>query len=304
MHWYTIPQDFDGHLLRAFLQEKVGLSHRCLSQLKRRENGILLNGVRVTVRAVLHGGDVLMLHTEDEEGAKAPTLLPVDLVVPILYEDEDICLCHKPYDMPTHPSFGHHTDTLANALAYRYRGAPFVFRVITRLDRQTDGVVLVARNAMAAATLGRAMQQGRITKQYLALVRGCPPTQGRIDLPIRRVKGSVMLREVTESSEGDAALTLFERLATDGETSLVKVMPKTGRTHQIRVHFAALGHPLLGDELYGDGKGGFSRTALHAHRLQFSHPCTGEKMDVCCPLLPDMAEVVSRLLGGDATQIF
>lgn len=280
--------------MRDYLRE-LGLSHRCLSLLKKREDGILLNGVRVTVRAVLHRGDSLVLHPEDRAETVNPHLSPVDLPLSVLYEDGDICLCQKPSGMPTHPSYLHRRDTLANALAFRYAGEPFVFRVITRLDRETDGLVLVARHAPAAAALSRAMQKGEIQKEYLALVEGVPPEEGSVDLPIRRAKGTAIIRECAPYGEGEVAFTAFRRLLTDGEHSLLRVFPQTGRTHQIRVHLSTLGFPLLGDTLYGAKEGAFPRTALHADRLCFPHPMTGEKMDFSCPLSPDMAAFVERM---------
>ena len=171
---------------------------------------------------------------------------------------------------------------MANALCYRYLGTPFVFRAVNRLDRETGGAIAVARNPHSAALLSAAMRERRIRKEYLAWVEGTPPEDGRIDLPIRRKAGSVMLREACESGEGDEAVTLFRRLYTDGEKSLIHLLLLTGRTHQIRVHMAALGHPLVGDGLYGHGEDG-DRTMLHALRLSLPLPATGETVCFLAP---------------------
>lgn len=278
---HTVSTEEEGMPLRTLLKEKLALSHRTLSALKRKENGILLNGAHVTVRAVLHEGDILLLSEEDDTDG---TVTPVCLPLSILYEDEDITVCNKPSNMPTHPSFRHHSDTLANALAYRYREKPYVFRAVNRLDRETDGVVLTANNARAASLLSQSMQKGLFCKEYFAIVKGEAPESGVIDRPIRRQKESIILREVAE--DGDAARTSFVRVCTKNGFSLLRVLPQTGRTHQIRVHLASIGFPIAGDALYG-GDTSFPRTMLHAHSLRFPHPRSGEMLTVCAPFPDD-----------------
>lgn len=279
----------DGCVLRFFLKQTLGLSTRTLSRLKSKENGILLNGEHATVRAVLHEGDTLSLAIEDEEGSQG--IVPRPIPVELLFEDGEIAVCRKPSDMPTHPSHGHFEDTLANALAYYYRDTPFVFRAITRLDRETSGAVLVARNALAAGRLSDAMKTGRIQKSYFALVHGETPPFGRIALPIRRREGSVMLREV--SPDGAHAETLYRTLARGGGCSLIAVFPQTGRTHQIRLHLSVIGHPLCGDALYGREGDGFARTMLHAARLSFAHPTSGAPIAVYAPPAEDFLAALS-----------
>ena len=281
----------DGHILRSFLKETLGLSSAAVTALKGKEDGILLNGTRVTVRAVLREGDVLSLSLSDTESNQ--NLVPCDLPITILYEDEDITLCNKSGDMPTHPSHGHYDDTLANALAYRYADHPYVFRAITRLDRETSGVVLTARNAHAAHKLSLAMRQGEFEKIYFALVEGEAPASGEIDLPIRRAEGSVITREVHPS--GAPSLTRYRRIHTDGNYSLLAVFPQTGRTHQIRLHLSAIGHPICGDCLYGHEGNGFPRTFLHAASLSFPHPKDGHPVTVFAPLADDITLVLTRL---------
>ena len=281
----------DGIILRSFLKEKLGLSTHTVSALKGKENGIRLDGKHVTVRAILHEGSVLTLAIEDEEPNE--NLVPRDLPLSLLYEDEDITVCVKSGDMPTHPSHGHYDDTLANALAFRYRDRPYVFRAITRLDRETSGLVLTARHAPAAHRLSLAMREGAIRKGYLALVHGEAPTQGEINLPIRRCGESVILREV--HPEGARAYTRYRRLFTDGGYSLLVVFPITGRTHQIRVHLSAIGIPLCGDCLYGREGDGFPRTMLHAAFLSFPQPTSGERLSLFAPPTSDLAGVLHRL---------
>lgn len=295
---HTVTSEENGTVLLAFLKETLGLSHRTLVKLKAKEDGILQNGVRVTVRAVLHTGDEILLHTEDSPSDANPHLLPCKLPLCILWEDEDICVCNKPAGMPTHPSHLHYDDTLANALAYRYRDENYVFRAVNRLDRETSGVVLTARHAPAAARLGSALQAGRIEKNYLALAVGVTEETGEIDLPIRRAEDTIILRKT--APDGEPALTRYTRLATDGENSLLLVTPVTGRTHQIRVHMAALGHPLCGDELYGSACAAIGRCALHAYSLVFPHPRTGERTRVRAPLPEDFLAALSPKLRAAA----
>ena len=281
----------DGTILRFFLKETLGLSSHTVTLLKSKENGILLNGERVTVRAVLHEDDVLSLSVEDEKSNE--DVVPRPIPIRLLYEDDAMTVADKPADMPTHPSHGHFEDTLANALAYLYRDIPFVFRAITRLDRETSGAVLVARNAVSAHRLALAMKSGEIKKSYFALVYGETPDEGCVTLPIRRKEGSVILRET--HPDGAPAETPYRTLARGGGFSLVAVFPKTGRTHQIRLHFASIGHPLAGDCLYGHEGDGFPRTMLHAAGLRFVHPDLGTPLAVFSPLPDDFCDALSRL---------
>ena len=287
----------EGIVLRCFLTDTLHLSHRTLSALKRREKGILLNGKPVTVRAVLHAWDTLSLCFADGEDEVEEILTPVDIPVEILYEDEHVCVCSKPSGMPTHPSFRHREDTLANALAFRYRDVPYVFRAINRLDKETSGVVLTARTAFSAASLNAAMVKGEIKKKYIAIVSGTPPESGEIHSPIRRRDGSIILREVCKETDTGAeeAHTLFSRIYTNGEFSILDVTTLTGRTHQIRVHMASIGHPLLGDGLYGSGEG-HSRVALHAYKLTFPHPATKEALTVKADVPFDFAPFAEQMV--------
>ena len=299
---YTVKKEEDGLLLRTLLKEHLGLSHRALTNLKQKEDGILLNGLHATVRAVLHEGDRIQLHTEDKREDVNEAIMPLPLSVSVLYEDDDLCVVEKPSGMPTHPSFLHRSDTLANALAYRYSDRPFVFRAITRLDRETDGLVLVALHKAAAASLSLSLQNGALQKEYIALVEGKTDPKGVITSRICREGDSVIKRRVTENeNEGDAAVTRYTTLAESGGVSLLRIVTETGRTHQIRVHMASIGHSLLGDTLYG-AKGDFPRVALHVSRLSFPHPITREPLSFASPLAPDMQrEILSR---GFSSEIF
>ena len=295
---FPITDADDGLTVRAFLNERLAPSVKLLKYLKYRPDGILVNGVRVTVRHVLHSGETLTLALSDRESPAA--LEPAALDLPILYEDDDLVVPNKPARMPTHPSQDHWKDTVANALAFRYRemGVPFVFRPINRLDRDTSGLLLIARNKLSAGRLTLAMRQGEIRKTYIAVLEGIGlPDEGRIEKPLRRSAESIIVREVcSPGDEGAApAVTLYRVLARGGGCSLVEARPLTGRTHQLRVHFASLGHPIAGDDLYGLSKARCSRQVLHARSLVFPHPSTGETMTFSAPFPPDLDKLIADL---------
>ena len=290
---FVISEKDHGKDLRTYLQG-IGVSAALCARLKRTSGGILLGGVPVTVRATVSAGDVLELAIEEREPPMH--VLPRDLPLEILYQSEDCIAVNKPADMPTHPSHGHFEDTLANALAFHLsrEDAPFRPRFINRLDRNTTGVVLVAAHALSASVLSRAMAQGEIRKTYLALVHGSLREPRVIESGIRRRAESIIFREVCPVGEGDLAITHVEPLAGNGELTLVRLVPKTGRTHQLRVQLSSIGHPLLGDDLYGCADG-FQRHALHAATLEFPLPRGVGNVRVHAPLPKDMRAVIATL---------
>ena len=293
---FCIGEEWDGLCVRRILQAELHFSTKMIKYLKYRPDGICVNGQRCTVRRILKTGDVLDLQTEDP--TSSPALLPRDLPLEILYEDEDIVVPSKTADMPTHPSHGHWEDTVANALAFRYANgdSPFVFRPINRLDRNTSGLLLIARNKHSAGKLSRALQAREIQKTYLAVLDGELSTpSGYIDFPLHRTEESIIVREVCspDAPDADASLTKYEVLAAENGHTLVRAYPLTGRTHQLRVHFSAIGHPITGDDLYGTPSPLIPRHALHAYRLSFPHPSTGERLTVTAPLSEDMKQLIN-----------
>ena len=298
---YTVTQAEDGKTVKEILLGSIGLSAAFLKHLKFMENGIMLDGEKVTVRRVVHAGDILCLATENEKlGSRlTPTELPLDIV----YEDEDLVVPSKSADMPTHPSHNHHGDTLADALAYYYKDAPepFVFRPINRLDRNTSGLTLIAKNRISAARLAASMRDGKIKKQYVAILDGIlPDGRGSIETYLRRTGESIIVREVCdENGGGDYALTHYEVIARSERYTLVLASPETGRTHQLRVHFASLGCAILSDDMYGEVSPLIPRHALHALSLSFPHPSKDETV-TCISLPPeDMAGVIRAEFGEE-----
>lgn len=258
--------------VKTVLQNHFCLSRASVSALKN-SGGISVNGENVTVRRELSEGDRLTLKFFD----KPCEIIPTNMDIDILYEDEDILAVNKPCGIPTHPSRGHYTDTLANGICYYYRNENFVFRAVNRLDRETSGIVVIAKNKNSAHKLGEQIKKNAVKKVYYAVITGEPNEKsGEINAPIARIDG--MKRGVR--NDGKYALTKYKVIASDGGHTLLEIMPVTGRTHQIRVHLSHIGCPILGDSLYGNGK---DRLYLHCGKMTFSHPVSGEIITLNCP---------------------
>ena len=279
-----ITDEYEGRLLRSYLKLTLGLSTAVLAKLKNHEQGILVNGERVTVRYVLHAGDCLELWDRDTTETASEHVIPVHLPLDVLYEDDHVIALNKPADMPTHPSHGHLEDTLGNALAYRYAASnePFVFRPLGRLDRNTSGVVVAGKTRAASGCLGRSLKEGMVVKRYIALLSGEMPVDGDVHTliaPIYRPDERGICRAVGTSDTPGAvyAETRYRVLDAGDGLSLVLCRPITGRTHQLRVHLSHLGHPILGDDLYGTTSPLIGRHALHALSLSVPMPFTGKE---------------------------
>lgn len=283
---YQITENEQGTTVLDFLRKK-GFSRHILSSMKADKEALTRNSQRIGGREQLLAGDhfrVRLLETVDSDG-----IVPVSMPLSILYEDEDILVINKPADMPVHPSIGNYTNTLANGVA-AYLDAKdehSPFRCINRLDRDTSGALILAKNAFSAAVLSTQMRNRQIRRTYLAVVEGITPPNGTISAPISRVDDSVIERHV-DFLHGEPAVTHYERLETKNEYSLLEIHLETGRTHQIRVHMGYIGHPLPADYLYHPEYDCFKRQPLHSLQLEFRHPVTDKSMCLLAPVPEDM----------------
>ena len=285
---FQVAPEEDGRRAGDLLRKR-GISHTLLVLIKR-QGMLFCDGEPVFSNRVVHAGETLTVTVREEEGSG--NIAPEDGPLRILYEDEDVLAVDKEAGIPVHPSRAHVYGTLAGRVMKKFEGEVFTFRAVNRLDLGTGGIVLVAKNALAANWLaGRAEME----KTYLGLTRGKFPERLRIDRPIARETEGEMRRVVRE--DGERAVTEAERISFHGEFSLVRFRLFTGRTHQIRVHAAYAGHPLLGDPLYGDGGDGpygLSRQALHAARLSFLLPYSDRRLTIESPLPEDLARILSE----------
>ena len=296
-HRLTVYVDgtLDGLTVKQLLSGRLDLSSRLIKKLKY-SGGILVDGEISRVRRVLREGETVELLTDRaDEGSQ--TVEPCGGELDILFEDDDLIALNKPAGLAVHPSPGNRTGTLGNIVAgyYADRGGSFVLRPVNRLDRNTSGIVLIAKNTRAASIMGEQMSKRRIEKRYSAIVHGMPdPPDGVVDAPIRRADASVITRVV--SPDGKRAVTRYHTVRALGELTLLDVFTETGRTHQIRVHMAHIGCPLAGDFLYGREEPWLiGRHALHMGYIAFAHPTGGERIELSCPLADDMSRLLERL---------
>ena len=289
---YTIDNASTGLRIEQYLRRR-GYSYQNLARLKKMRESILLNGAWTYMRTAVKDGDILTVHIQEPESS--PNIPPVKLPLDIVYEDEDIVVVNKPAGMPVHPSLNNYENSLANGLMYYYQeqGKPFIFRCTNRLDRDTSGLTVVAKHMVSSSILSSMGMRHEITREYLAIVRGAlKPSEGTIDAPIGRTGSSLIERKI-DFENGERAVTHYRVVEEQNGHSLISLILETGRTHQIRVHMKYIGHPLVGDYLYNPDMEYIDRQALHSHRLSFTHPVTGEKMEFTAPLPADMRKILS-----------
>ena len=287
-------QRFDKYLKKLLKEAPSSFVYKML-----RKKNIVLNGKKADGSEKLNARDEVKLFLADETydkfvGAEVKESFPTT-ALDIVYEDEDILVINKAADMPVHPSIGNYDNTLANGVAWYFKekGQHFVYRCINRLDRDTTGALILAKNPYSAAVLSAQMKQRQIRRTYLAIVQGIAPEQGTIDAPIGRAADSTIERQV-DFANGESAVTHYERLATYHSYSLIELHLETGRTHQIRVHMKYIGHPLPGDFLYNPDYRIIKRQPLHSFQLEFAHPVTGENMCITAPVPEDFADAFHR----------
>lgn len=323
---YQVPPSEDGWLLKTILQKRMDVSRKLLSRLKMTEQGIMLNGERVYISVQVHAGDLVEMRMEQET---SEDILPQPLPFEILYEDEHLLVVNKAAGIIVHPTHGHYTDTLANGVVYYWaqKGEQYRFRPVHRLDQETSGVLVIAKNPYSHQHISEQMIAGSVDKRYAAFVHGVPAARsGDIDGPIDRDPLEPHRRIVTP--DGYPSLTRYEVKEVYPGAALVELKLESGRTHQIRVHMSSIGCPLIGDgmychRLYGQAKlagepglkrvaelnaqeqveleriaeldASIPRQALHAVRLAFQHPVLRTELVFDAPLPPDMARLQEKL---------
>jgi 23S rRNA pseudouridine1911/1915/1917 synthase len=282
-----------GQRLDAFLAEPVG--SRARAQRLIEAGAVLVDGAAVPKRHRVAAGEVV---TVDLDADRAPAGDPSETAsFTVAYEDAHLLVVDKPAGVVVHPARGPWHGTLAQALEGRASGGEETFRagIVHRLDRDTSGLLVVAKSDAVHAALKAALQHREVVREYLALVEGRPPARsGTIDAPIGRDR-RFRTRQSTDTDEGREAVTHFELERALPRATLLRVRLQTGRTHQIRVHLQAIGHPVCGDPEYGTpGLYGLERQFLHAEHLAFAHPVTGDPVDVHSSLPPDLAAALER----------
>ena len=258
---FKIPDECDNMKALTFLKERCRLSSRMITRLKREKDGILMDGkILRTVDFVKSGAEVI-INLPDENSA----IQPVEGTLDIAYEDEHLLIVDKPPSMPVHPVKQHQTDTLANIVSFyaKSKGESYVFRALNRLDKDTSGLVVIVKNRYCANAMKNSVRED-----------------------------SKMVRCV--KSKGAYAVTHYKLISSNDLISFIELFLETGKTHQIRCHMAFLGHPLLGDDLYGGSLDKISRQALHCGQISFRHPVTGEQITVTAQIPDDMMKLIKR----------
>ena len=275
------------------LKNEFHLSDRLILKLKR-EKQIYINNEPTHVKEEITPGDNISVNISFTE--ESENIVAIQMGLDILYEDDGLLIINKGPSMPVHPSINHYEDTLSNGVKYYFEsiGLKRKIRPINRLDKDTSGIVLFAKNEYIQESLTMQMKNGTFKKEYLALVSGClEESPLTLVKNIKRKAESIIERCVSDDEDSEYAETIFDTIKELDGYSLIKCILKTGRTHQIRVHTSFLGHSILGDTLYGRASDLISRQALHAHKVSFIHPVTKETIEITCDLPEDMKKLLT-----------
>lgn len=284
-------EHFDN--VKEVLKTKFEISDRLLLKLKT-NNKIFLNGNSCNIKDAVISNDIVEIRLDfDEDNSN---IIPKKMNLKILYEDYCMLVLNKPAGFPIHPSMLHFEDSISNGVKYYFDsiGLSKKIRPVNRLDKDTSGIVIFAKNEYVQECLSKQMKNNTFIKEYIAICEGVlPQTSGIINAPISRKPGSIIERCVDNS--GNMAITHYDVIKSNFDLSIVHFVLETGRTHQIRVHTAYVGNPILGDTLYGHESHLISRQALHSYKTTFIHPITHEKLELVAPLYDDMEKIISQI---------
>lgn len=278
--------------IKAILKEEFLMSDRLIAKLKNTSQ-IYINSKPVYINHMFSIGDILSVNLDFNEDSE--NIVPTKMKLDILYEDESLLILNKPAGIPVHPSMEHYSDSLSNGVKYYFNQISLKrkIRPVNRLDRNTSGIVIFAKNQYIQECLIKQMKTDNLKKEYLALANGnLSKKEQIISAPISRKGNSIIERCV--NANGSEAITIVELLKNFDNYSLIKCILKTGRTHQIRVHMQFINHPILGDTLYGIPSNLINRQALHAYKVSFTHPITKENISIIAELPEDMKKLINN----------
>lgn len=288
-----IVKETDNYInLKDLLKNYFEISDRLLVKLKHNQK-LFINDVSVPVSATLNINDIVSVFIDFIEDNS--NIVPIKMNLDIIYEDDAFLVVNKPAGIPVHPSQDHFEDSLSNGIKFYFDkiGLQKMIRPVNRLDKDTSGLVIFAKNEYVQECLVRQMKSKQFAKEYIAICNGVIENKsGTINAPISRKSDSIIERCINPN--GDIAITHYEVLNTSANYSIVKCLLETGRTHQIRVHMAYIGHPLLGDTLYGTSSPLISRQALHAYKIKFAHPINKNILEFSAQIPADLKKLIKK----------
>lgn len=283
---FTIDEKHNGLSIRQYLRREKYFSRRIIRAIINESGAVYVNGMIKQLRDPLKTSDVLSVQLPTETIGR--NMQPENIPLNILYEDDLIIILNKQPHIAVTPSFNHSSGTIANGLLahYKQNNLPYTIHIVTRLDRDTSGVMVIAKHRYAHSLFSRIPEMIQLERHYFAILHGHLSGSGTIDQPIGRKDGSIIERTV--SPTGQQSITHYSVERSTKHFSMVNVLLETGRTHQIRVHFSYKGHPIVGDDLYGGERKKINRQALHCKKVTFTHPMTRESMVFEAPLPSDL----------------